>query len=59
MKRYSELTCSDIARIVPKMIKCASFEEKQFNHMRDFLISSKENLPKTMNSIILNLPYFR
>ncbi len=25
-KRYSELVCEDVARIIPKMIKCASFE---------------------------------
>jgi hypothetical protein len=58
-KRYSELTCSDVARIVPKMLKCASFEEKQFNHLKDFLYSERENLSKTVNSMILNLPYFR
>jgi len=38
-KRYSELTCSDIARIVPKILKCNSFEEKQFNHLKDFIQS--------------------
>jgi len=36
-KRYSELTCKDVALILPKMQKCASFEEKQFNHLKDFL----------------------
>jgi hypothetical protein len=25
MKRYSELSCADVARVIPKMIKCASF----------------------------------
>ena len=41
------------------MLKCASFEEKQFNHLKDFLSSERECLSKTVNSMILNLPYFR
>jgi len=24
-KRYSELTCANVAQIIPKMLKCASF----------------------------------
>lgn len=58
-KGYNKLTCSDVALVVPKMIKCSSFEEKQFNHLKDFLYSEKENIAKTVNSMILNLPYFR
>jgi hypothetical protein len=58
-KRYSELTCKDVALIIPKMQKCASFEEKQFNHLKDFLYNEKENVNKMVNSMILNLPYFR
>lgn len=53
------MTCSDIARIIPKMQKSASFEEKQFNHLKDYVFSEKEKIPKIINSIILNLPYFR
>ncbi len=59
MKRYSDLSCADVARVIPKMVKCASFEEKQFHHLRDFLLAERDNLPKTVNSMVLNLPYFR
>ena len=59
MKKYSTLKCADIARVVPKMIKCSSFEDKQFNHIKDFLYSERDHIPKTVNSMILNLPYFR
>lgn len=53
------LKCSSIARVVPKMLKCTSLEDQQFNHIKDFLYSEREILPKTVNSMILNLPYFR
>jgi len=58
-KRYNVLKCSSIARVVPKMLKCTSLEDQQFNHIKDFLYSEREILPKTVNSMILNLPYFR
>jgi hypothetical protein len=58
-KKYNTLKCAEVARVMPKMIKCASFEDKQFNHIKDFLHAERENLPKTVNSMILNLPYFR
>ena len=48
-----------MARVIPKMIKCSSFEDKQFNHIKDFLSFEREHLPKTVNSMVLNLPYFR
>lgn len=41
------------------MLKCASFEEKQFNHLKDFLLSEREGLSKAVSTLILNLPYFR
>ena len=58
-KRYSDLTCSEVARIVPKMLKCGSFEEKQYTHLKDFLVFEEDNLKHKVNSMILNLPYFR
>lgn len=58
-RRYSELLCEDVAGIIPKMLKVASFEEKQFNYLKDFLLSEREGLNKTLNTLILNLPYFR
>jgi hypothetical protein len=48
-----------VATVIPKMLKCASFEEKQFNHLKDFLLSEREALNKTVNTLVLNLPYFR
>jgi hypothetical protein len=48
-----------VASIIPKMLKCASFEEKQFNHLKDFLLSEREAVNKTVNTLVLNLPYFR
>jgi hypothetical protein len=58
-RRYSELLCEDVAAIIPKMLKVASFEEKQFNYLKDFLVSEREGLNKTVSTLVLNLPYFR
>lgn len=58
-RRYSELLCEDVAAIIPKMLKVASFEEKQFNYLKDFLVSEREGLNKTVNTLVLNLLYFR
>ncbi len=59
MKRYSDLTCAQVARIIPKIQKCASFQEKQFNHLKDFIFSEREKIPKMVGAMVLNLPYFR
>ncbi len=33
-EKYQLLTCSDIATILPKLIKCSNFEDGHFMHIR-------------------------
>lgn len=58
-EEYNELTCSNIAIILPKLIKCANYEDGHFGHLRNYLKNEKEKVPKLFDEIILNLPYFR
>jgi len=58
-EKYSEISCSDIANVLPKLIKCTNFEDGHFTHIRNYLRMEKEKLPGLMNTMILNLPYFR
>ena len=48
-----------MAVILPKLKKCANFEDGHFVHLQDFISMEKENIHKIFNSTILNLPYFR
>ena len=34
---YNSLSCSDIAIIVPKLIKCTNYEDGHFGHLRNYL----------------------
>ena len=58
-ERFSEVSCSDIANVLPKLIKCTNFEDGHFAHIRSYLRTEKEKLPNLINTMILNLPYFR
>lgn len=58
-EEYNEITCADIAIIVPKLIKCTNYEDGHFAHIRGYLKNEKEKLPALFDEIILNLPYFR
>lgn len=53
------MTCTEVAIIIPKLIKYTNFEDGHFEHLREYLKNEKEKVPSLMDSIILNLPYFR
>lgn len=48
-----------MAIILPKLKKCAHFEDGHFTHLQDFIAAEKLNIEKIFNSTLLNLPYFR
>ncbi len=58
-ERYQELTCQDIARLVPKLEKCANLEDSVYVHIRNYVRAEKDKITDVLNSVVLNLPYFR
>lgn len=51
---YNNLACSEIASIIPKLIKKANYEDGHFLHLRNYLLAEKDKVAGLLNSILLN-----
>ena len=40
-EKYHNVNCSEIAMILPKLIKCTNFEDGHFVHIRNYLLHEK------------------